>query len=427
MTHKLLFLIVPLLTLASMAHGQDIPAVTVPSYQGFSLPSTEGTLTYGITGSESVRTGYYNSGQIWSSSLSGNLGYISTGSAHPFSAIYSGGYSYSSGSSGQFGSPSAFFQDLALSQVLKVQRWSFVVSDMLNYLPETASGGLSGIPGLGDIGVPSPTGTDTGQGILTNFGSHVSNIVSGTASRQITGSTALNGSGSYYTQSFVGSAPNGLNLNQWSAGAGLTHRLDALSSLNGNYSYSKSSYSANNFSFVSQGVTIGYNRQVNRQMSFGVSGGPERSTSSATGLPASISFSAGASFNYTGESSTTALTYSRGVQNGSGVVEGGLSDSVILSYTRRISRLVSTSVYGGWARNSSIEALTSSPFSTETFSGSVQANRGIGRRLSAYVSYTALNQSLSGSATASNGFSGLSQVIAAGISYSPKPIHIGHQ
>jgi hypothetical protein len=144
-------LVAPLLFLAigSRAEAQAPPMATAPSF-GFSLPSAEGTLTYSLSASESFLTGSEASGTDTTTSLSGSLGYLSSSPNKPFSLVYSGGYLYSTVS----GYPgSSTFQNLAASQVVTTKNWNFVVDDAVSYLPEAPTTGLSGIPGVGDIGV----------------------------------------------------------------------------------------------------------------------------------------------------------------------------------------------------------------------------------------------------------------------------------
>jgi hypothetical protein len=427
MTQRALILLVPLLSLPSVARGQDIPAVTYSSpSEGFSLPVTPGTLTYGATGSESVRTGYSSIGPLYTSIISGDLGLLSTSLTQPFSLVYSGGYMHVNSGSGV---PSSFFQNLALSQVLATHHWSFIFADSVRYLPDSPADGLSGIPGAGNLGTPSPVITDDpGQGILSNFATRVTNLSSGTAQRAITGKTSFESTGSYQIQRFVGQFSDGVDSNQLTASAGLTHHLSPLDFLSANYSYSQFSYPTSQFSFATQGINVGFTRQLNRAVSVHLSAGPQRTTASDStsgSPPINLSIQAGA--DYTGERSTATLSYFRGVQSGSGLVQGALSDNAHLSYNRPFGRTSHASVSFSYSRNDSIAALTATPFSSTTISAGIEASRALSRYFSGYISYAALQQSLQGSITSSNGFSGISSVVSAGITYSPRPIHFGHQ
>jgi hypothetical protein len=61
-----------------------------------------------------------------------------------------------------------------------------------------------------------------------------------------------------------------------------------------------------------------------------------------------------------------------------------------------------------------------------TIVGTGQISRALARSLSCYVSYTAENQTSSGGATTVDVFTGLSQVVGFGLTFSPMPIHVGH-
>jgi hypothetical protein len=341
--------------------------------------------------------------------------------------IYSGGYIYSNISSAS--EPSSWFHNLSLSQILNTQRWHLTVSDSVRYLPEAADAGLSGIPGQGDLGISSPTpGTDTGDDILTNFGSRVTNSASADISRDITGSTSFDASGSYMIQRMIGDSSSGLDTDSESGSAGFSHRIDALSGADVNYSYTSFSYPGSLFAFTSQSATIGYHRKLNRLLSVSGSGGPQWTNSVSPGAPGgtNINFTIDASANYSTEEAGIAASFSRGVRGGSGVVEGSLVDTANLSYNRRLSLVSSASATFAYTQNSSIPNLTTAAFSTTSYSGSFQFTRALGRFISGYLSYTALTQNLEGSLPSSNGFNGLQQIFSGGITYSPRAIHFGH-
>ncbi len=69
----------------------DAPATvtnTMPTGNfGFNLPTHLGTLSYGLSASEMLQTGYSN-GVNASTSLSGDLAYISNSERDPFSLVY---------------------------------------------------------------------------------------------------------------------------------------------------------------------------------------------------------------------------------------------------------------------------------------------------------------------------------------------------
>ena len=147
------YLVAPVILLAfgSLAHAQDVPAVVVstPTF-GFSLPSVEGTMTYSLNAAESIIPGMAPVAST-RRPLSAEASAISPRAPNkPFSLVYSGGYIYSS----MPGYPRLLDVPEPRSVPgLTTKNWNFVVDDAVSYLPESPTTGLSGIPGVGDIGV----------------------------------------------------------------------------------------------------------------------------------------------------------------------------------------------------------------------------------------------------------------------------------
>ena len=154
-TASTLLLLLPLLAHPAISGAQALPAASAsPISTGFSLPSTSGTLQYALSASQSLTSNYLgNSGVASFTNLTGDLAFIASSSRDPFSAVFTGGRSWSTS-----GQPSYNYLNLSLSQAVNTHRWVFSLSDAVNYMPQTASTGLSGIPGAGDLGVaPVPT------------------------------------------------------------------------------------------------------------------------------------------------------------------------------------------------------------------------------------------------------------------------------
>ena len=178
---------------------------------GFSLPRIGGSLTYGLNASELISNGFYNNSGIGeTTNFGGDLAYVSKSEHHPFSAVYAGGVLIANS-----GQPTTAYQSLSFSQVLSTKNWNIVASDSVSYLPESPAVGLSGIPGVGDLGVDPINGSlgpAPGLGILTTYGPRVSNSTTGTASRVLSGRLSVNISGAYGIQRFIGdNASEGLN------------------------------------------------------------------------------------------------------------------------------------------------------------------------------------------------------------------------
>ena len=292
--------LVALLMAAPAAIGQALPAAeAAPISTGFSLPRTAGTLNYAVSASESILWGYSGrAGTTSSTNLTGDLAYLSNGKRYPFSAVFSGGRSW-----GTSGGPSYSFLNLGMSQVLNAGRWNIVLSDSVSYLPGTPSVGLSGVAGVGDLGVtPNPgpiqVGIDTGQGVLTNYSTRVGNTATGTLQRQITGKTSIDGTGSYSILRFLdntGSTVNsGLDSSAVTGGGGISHQLNARNTFGANYAYSSYNYSGDTFGipapgFTSQTASLQYSHKFSRKLEITLNGGPNWSSENLSGSSQSLS------------------------------------------------------------------------------------------------------------------------------------------
>ena len=424
------FLTVLLIAVAPAAFGQALPAAQAsPISTGFELPMTAGTLQYAVSASESLSWGYYgNSGVAAGTNLTGDLGYISNSKRDPFSAVIAGGHSWESNS------PSYSFVSLGLSQVLSAGRWTFLFSDSVAYMPGTPTTGLSGVPGVGDLGLtPVPVGPDTGQGILTDYSNSISNATSATISRPITGKTSFNATGSYSITRYLsgsGVSSSGLDSNSVTGQGGISHQYSARNTLAGNYAYSYFSYPGYNFglptaSFDSQTASLQYIHQFTRKLSLNASSGPEWTSVNVPGSSLSLSLYADAALGYTGKFSRASLSFVRSTNAGSGVIAGSLSDAVSFTTSRTFVRVWNCAFTSSYTHSSSLAGLASFTFDT-TLAG-FQVSRAIGRSFSAFASYTLENQSSQGSAASViDVFNGFSQVLGFGLTYAPMSIHFGH-
>jgi hypothetical protein len=414
-----------LLALGVRAKAQAPPLSTPPSF-GFSLPSVEGTMTYSLSASEAFLTGY-NSGLNYSTALSGSLGYLSSSPSKPFSLIYSGGYLYSSVP----GYPSSStFQNLAASQVITTKHWNFVIDDAVSYLPESPTTGLSGIPGVGDIGVdPVQIGDQPSQSILTNYATRIGNGLNGGFTRTLNKSWAINGSASWQILHFLNN--EGINSSMVTGSAGPSYRINARSSVSANviYTYTNNTYAGHSYPFESEGITLQYQRQLTRFFTMNVSAGPQRtfgSGSSAALIPSQITPIANATLTYSRRTTTASISYSRATNAGSGVVYGALTNSIGGTVRQQFSRNWQGALTASYSQNRSLETIDGLSEDYRATYGGGQVSRRLGRSFSGYFSYTAVTQSQSNVVVVQPAFTGLSQTFSVGITYSPGAQHLGH-
>jgi hypothetical protein len=199
-----------------------------------------------------------------------------------------------------------------------------------------------------------------------------------------------------------------------------------------NATYSTFSYTNNSSSFNTRGLNFGYNRQLSKELSFEASAGPQWVNSfiadpTLTGVstpiasPARLNAAANASLSYTHKHMNASAGYSRGVNAGSGVQVGGLSDSISAQVQRNWGRSWAAALSAGYSRTTGlvVNGTTSSLYT------GAQVSRGLGRNFSVYGSYTAIHQSIPASLLNQNAFSGLTQSVGVGVTFSPRTARLG--
>jgi hypothetical protein len=397
---------------------------TMPSTDfGFNLPTHLGTLSYALSGSELVGTGYGNGSFSSTTVASGDLAYISRSEKDPFSVVYSGGYLFSDIP----GSPSSStFQNVAASQVLRTRSWVYVVSDSFSYLPQSPTTGLSGIAGVGDVGVFPVTGIGPSQDILTDYSRRIGNGLEGSATWQLTPSFDLEGSVGDNILHFLGT-DTGLDSKEIDASVGPNYRIDARNQIGLSAYYSRVTYpNYNLFRIESKGANVTYTRAWSRRLSTTLAAGPEITHGYTAGpIPSRINFAGNATVTYATRTTGFYANYTRGVNAGSGVLFGALADTVTAGMNRPINRAWSVGIDGGYSRNVELVSSGLAPTFKSGFGG-IQISRRISESLSAYGSYTGIEQSYDNQPGSSNAFNGLNQTIAIGITFAPQPLIRGH-
>ena len=255
---------------ASIAWGQAVPASSMSPSVGPGVPSFDGIFHYALSGSELLQTGN-GSGLGYSTVLSGDASYNSRSVVRPFSMTYAGGVLLGN----QYGHRATTFQNFALSQGLVAGAWIFGISDSVSYLPQSPTLGLSGIPGVGDLGSQPVQGPSSGPagGVLTNNSTNVSNSLSGDVERRLTALTSISGMGSWSILRFP--SGNGLESTQIAAQGALNHRLDVRDTISGSGTYSTFSYGSGiDLTLQTKGANLAFQRVLSRKLSMSVSAGP---------------------------------------------------------------------------------------------------------------------------------------------------------
>jgi hypothetical protein len=422
-----------LLSATPLLQGQAVPTASTHEARynpGPSLPMIEGNLQYAISASELFQTGQNGvSGVTETTNLSGDVEYISPSSIHPTTLLYAGGVLFSSLAS----QGTQTYQSITASQGLVGHGWAVGVSDSFSFLPQSPTTGLVGIPGVGDIGLqPIPDPSLPAQSVLTNYGKRFSNSLGGNIERQLSGRNSISGSASHGVLHFIGTdyiGSQNLNSTQIGGQVSLNHQIDRRSSMSVGAQYSTFFYEANPTSFNSKGLSLQYTRQLSKTLNLQVSAGPQWISGFAaydptspvvTQIPSRLTVQGSGGLSYTRKSGGASLSYARGVNSGSGLQPGAISDSVSASAQRSYGKLWATSLTGAYTHTTGLVLGGAS----STFGG-VQVNRRLTNAFSAFASYTGIHQSIDNSLAARNAFSGFSQVFAIGITFAPRQSRLG--
>lgn len=413
--------------LGSTAKGQAVSGATPEYNPGPTLPMIEGNFQYSLFASEVAQTGYTD-GVTSTTNFGGTMEYLSRNVAHPFDMLYTGGYLFTT----QPGVGNSTFQDLTISQGLVKGAWVLGISDSVSYLPNAPSSGLSGVAGTGGIGLqPIIGGTIPSQTVLTNYSERVSNSVSGNIERRITRKTSISGVASYGILRFPDE--NGEDSSQITGTVSLNQMLDARDTLSGNVAYQDFDFSGGLYatqpSIQTRGINLVYERLWSRALTSSVSVGPQWiSGYTLTPLqlqayppgtnpvvPSRVNVAVNASLSYTHRFTVGSVTYTRGVNGGSGVQAGATADAIFGHITSNFGPNWAGALSVGGVRTVALAGGTPTP----TVDFGAQVSRRITRHLSAYVSDTVQHQS-PGSYVGLNAFNGTSNSAAIGISYAPR-------
>ena len=419
-----------ILGMGSMAQGQATTGATPTYNPGPTLPQIDGTFQYSLFASEVAETGFTNNVNA-STNLGGTAEIMSKSTVAPFSLLYTGGYIMTTEPSFS----NSTFQALTASQGFIGGGWVFGISDTVSFLPSAPTGSLSGVAGSGDIGLqPISGGSIPAQTVLTDYSRRISNSVNGNVERSLNPRTSISGNGSYGILRFLDG--DGENNTQITGALSLNRRLNARNTLSGNVSYSTYSFSGVGAqpTVVSRGLNIVYERLWTRALTTTISAGPQwisgytltplqlqnYPTGTNPVIPGRVTAAVNASASYTRGYTVGTLSYSRGINAGSGVYQGATGDTLTGQVSRSFGPNWQGSATGALARTLGLTGGSA----TKTFSFGGQVTRRITRHLSGYISDVIQTQSV-GTLAGTNAFNGTSNSVAIGISYSPRSTRLG--
>lgn len=413
--------------LACQLHGQATPTASrgEPTYNpGPSLPLIDGNFKYSLTLSELVYRGV-TIGNYTQTAGSGTVEYLSKSAVTPFSLLYTGGLEYTTYGSLGFQT----FQLMSVSQGLVAGAWNLGVSDSVSYLPQSPSGGLGGVPGLGNQGVlPTPNPNAPAQLIL-GYGKQLSNTVDGDIQRRLNARTTLTGSANYGILRYIDGS--GYDTSQIGSQIGINRKLNARTIIGLDAQYGVFSF-VGGTTFTSRGINVDFNRVVSRSLAVQASIGPQwvssfsgtavgGPTPTQVSIPARLNLAANVSAAYTHRFTNASLLYSRGVNNGSGVQTGAISDVISAQLQQAFGRDWSAAASATYMRTAGL-AIAGTTFGIY---GSTQVTRRLGRDFSTYASFTAQYQNLSSALSGSYLLNGTTKIYSIGITYAPGSTRLG--
>lgn len=426
---------------ASIAQGQALPTAdsSMASTLGPNLPNLDGVFHYSLSASEVIQFGYYGTGETTNATdLSGNAAYTSPNTTRPFSMLFSGGVILADQSGGGTNS----FWNISASQGYVTRHWIFNISDSFSYLPQSPTTGLSGIAGVGDVGSVPTQGPGAGPigGIITTSGNRIGNSVSGSVERTLTRNTSISGVGSWGVLHYLDSdADAGLDTSQVSGSVSLNQRLDARSSIGvagvySTYSYSGEGSGLNTPDIETRGINLFYQRVLSRTLSVNASVGPQWvSSSNNTLVPDSTDIAVNAGIEYSYQNVHAGLSYSRGVNNGSGILPGSLTDSVAASAGRNFGRDWVVGLTASYSHSAGLtqflngSSLVTTNATYDTVYGGAQVTRRLSPHFSAYASYTAASQSSNDVVVpvSQNVLDSTFQSFGIGVTFTPRSTNLG--
>lgn len=294
----------------------------------------------------------------WTSFLAGVDIHRTSGSSEMM-LTYTGGGMYSSEANVSNGT----VQELGVSENISFRRSVLTLLEQLSYLPQASLGfgGVGQMPSLGGGSTNLGPGFSSGQSILTGQGQNLSNSTVVQLNTFLTPRSSITMAGGYSLLHFFGNSlvDSGDVTFQGGYNYQLTHH-DTMALL---YAFSDFRYNSLSQSIYTHSIEGSYGRRITGRLAFQVAAGPEIAifdqgafgTGGGAGASNSSSTHAywtlNSSLNYQYEKTALGVTYSHGVGNGSGVLAGSLNDTVSGSFTRRMSRMFSSGLSGGFSRN----------------------------------------------------------------------------
>jgi hypothetical protein len=329
--------------------------------------------------------------------LSGSLNFNHIWSRYRLTATYAGGETFSGGA--QNNGP---FHNAIVAQEIEWQRWRLHLRDDFAAAPgATFTGGGMGGPGL--IGeFSSILGASLGsisQGfapsetIQTGQAMRYVNMALGEAEYSFSRRSALTFSGSYGLLHFTDVGY--IDSHSINTQAGYDYQLDPKNSIAILASYGKIDYAGVGASTTDYSAAFAYGRKIAGRLAFQAAIGPDQIRSVGGGNVSfhSLTWAIRSGLSYQLRRTGYALSYSRGLTGGSGVLLGAIGNTFTGSLNRQLTRYWSGSAHGGYAFNRSLAPAGGPTTSFTNWFIGANIDRGLGRHAKLGFNYGVQKQS----------------------------------
>jgi hypothetical protein len=266
-----------------------------------------------------------------------------------------------------------------------------------------------GLEDSNDGGAVSGTPPNVTPGIFAPFAERMMNTAGAEFSYQFSPVGMVGASGSFMNLDYPNpTQSDGLyNSDQRGGGGFYNRRISAAQYIGVNYQYSWVISYPSNAQSVTQTQTVDgyYSVYAKHNLTLSVSGGPQRYTVSQSSQPASASWgpSVTGSVGWQQPHTNIAISYSRSVTSGGGLLGAFESNSGNASMRWQLSQTWTAGASGSYASNKSVTPLSfGSVEGAHSISGQATVGHAIGRDLNLNFEYDRLHQSYGGIAAIAN-------------------------
>jgi hypothetical protein len=305
-------------------------------------------------------------------------------------------------------------------------RWGFLLGNQIDYAPDspyslTLAGhfinlqwNINGQSAVTPIFIP-------GQGIVTGSTTRFGNASFAQVRYLLGPRTSVFATGAYGFLNF--SDANFTDFTQRNAVAGFDHRLNGADTLGVNYGFTQFQFSRGGSVIKTHTVQVAYGRRITNRLAMEVSGGPQIGSFNdpVLGPTQRLFWTLNSSLQYRRGHSTVGFAYRHALDGGSGVLAGAQSDSLSLSWQRRINPLWDLGTSVTYNRSKGLQTFTGS-VPHPSFDGQsvgLRVSRKLGSDRSLYLGYNASHQRGEVGCGSSCGFA-LRHSISMGFSWNPR-------